>query len=161
MKNVLFVMLFALISIKGYSQNPWNPTRAYCDIVGTSNFTGTKNKIEVDFGQARNVTNGAYNRSLVDKDGKEIKFNSMVDALNYMAQLGWKFEQAYVLTENNKQNVYHYLLSRELKEGEEVDTGIYTRHDYKEDKKTNDAETKVQKTDKSSRKNRKRVDDIY
>ena len=31
----------------------------------------------------------------VDKDGAEIKFNSMVDAANYMVDRGWIFKQAY------------------------------------------------------------------
>ena len=104
---------------------------------------------------------GKYNRSLVDKDGKELKFNSMVDALNYMAQLGWRFEQAYVLTENtgvSKQNVYHYLLSKELSGDEKVDSGIYTRKDYKEDQE--------QEESKKGKKHQERVrddrdDDLY
>ena len=31
----------------------------------------------------------------LDENGEEIKFNSMVDAANYMVDRGWKFQQAY------------------------------------------------------------------
>ena len=31
----------------------------------------------------------------VDENGEEIKFNSMVDAANYMVDKGWNFQQAY------------------------------------------------------------------
>lgn len=164
MKKVVFVLLFMFVALGGYSQDLWNPTRVYCNIVGIGNFTGTKMKVSIDFGQARKLLDGNNNRSLVDKDGKDIKFNSMVDALNYMALLGWKFEQAYVLTEDagmSKQNVYHYLLSRELKEGESIDAGIYTRRDFKDDQKDNVQKVEEQELDKVSKKKRKVVDDVY
>ena len=150
-----------LFCISSFAQDPWNPTRVYCDIVGIGNFTGTKVKVSIDFGQARKFMDGKYNRSLVDKDGKELKFNSMVDALNYMAQLGWRFEQAYVLTENtgvSKQNVYHYLLSKELSGDEKVDSGIYTRKDYKEDQEKE--ESKKEKKHKERLRD-DRDDDLY
>lgn len=85
----------------------------------------------------------------------------MVDALNYMAQLGWRFEQAYVLTENtgvSKQNVYHYLLSKELSGDEKVDSGIYTRKDYKEDQEQE--ESKKEKKHKERLRD-DRDDDLY
>lgn len=156
-------MLFTLTALGSYSQDPWNPIRTYCEIVGTGNLTGTKVKIEIDFGQAQKFWSKHSDNFLVDADGKEIKFNSMVDALNYMAQFGWRFEQAYVITENtgmSKQNVYHYLLSRELKEGEGIDAGIYTRGDYKESQKTDDVKSDEPK-EKLFKKKRKIEDDIY
>lgn len=156
MKKLLFLSML-LFSICTFAQDPWNPTRVYCDIVGIGNLTGTKVKVSIDFGQARKFMDGNHNRSLVDENGKELKFNSMVDALNYMAQLGWKFEQAYVLTENtgmSKQNVYHYLLSKELTGNEKLDAGIYTRGDFKEEN--------TEKQEESPKEKRKRSnDDIY
>lgn len=38
-------------------------------------------------------------------------FNSMIDGMNYMGQLGWEFVQAYVVTSGN-QNVYRYVLKK-------------------------------------------------
>ena len=46
---------------------------------------------------------------MVDEEGKKIKFNSMIDALNYMGKFGWDFEQAYAVSMGNT-NVYHFLL---------------------------------------------------
>ena len=88
----------------------------------------------------------------------------MVDALNYMALFGWKFEQAYVITESSgmsKQNVYHYLLSKEL-DSENNNSGIYTRKDYKDDQ----AEEKTDKEENTKKegffkKEKGKVDDIY
>jgi hypothetical protein len=44
---------------------------------------------------------------------KKIKFNSMIDAMNFMGTQGWEFVQAYVMTDNN-QNVRHWLLKKEI-----------------------------------------------
>ena len=51
--------------------------------------SGTKVKIEVDFGQkAKWATPNA--RFLVDENGEQMNFNSMIDAVNYLAKLGWE-----------------------------------------------------------------------
>ena len=83
----------------------------YCQLVGTSNFLQTKVTVQIDFGQARKFFE--RNKRLMDKNGKPIKFNSMVDAMNYMGRMGWEFTQAYVVT-IGKQNVYHWLLKKKL-----------------------------------------------
>ena len=44
--------------------------RVYCELVGTANFTGTKVKVTVDFGQK--VTWGS-DQQLVGTDGKKLK----------------------------------------------------------------------------------------
>ena len=44
-----------------------------------------------------------------DENGEKMIFNSMIDALNYMTKNGFKFVNAYAITEDG-QNVYHYLL---------------------------------------------------
>lgn len=46
-----------------------------------------------------------------DENGKNIEFNSMVDAMNYFGKQGWEFVQAYAVTMGN-QNVYHWLLKK-------------------------------------------------
>lgn len=160
MKKLLFISML-LFSISSFAQDPWNPTRVYCEIVGTGNLTGTKVKIEIDFGQAKHFWTGSTDKFLVDKSGKEITFNSMVDALNYMSQFGWRFEQAYVVTENSsmsKQNVYHYLLSKELSGDTEMDSGIYTRRDFKDDKIE---KPKKEKVYKEKERGNKGNDDVY
>ena len=86
----------------------------YCEIVGTGNLLGTKiSRIEIDYGQEVSFWNQYNQRTLKDDSGKVVKFNSMVDALNYMGSLGWEFAQAYVVT-NGNQNVYHFLLKRKI-----------------------------------------------
>lgn len=75
--------------------------KVFCELLGHGKLFSTKVTVTVDFGQ-----NQWQNNKLVDETGKNIVFNSMVDAMNFMGKLGWEFEQAYVVTMGG-QNVYH------------------------------------------------------
>lgn len=57
----------------------------------------------------------------------------MVDAMNYLAKFRWKFEQAYVVTnESTNQNVYHWLLSKDIVSDDEIREGIITQKDFED-----------------------------
>ena len=144
MKKILMICFLAC-SLCLFAQE--KPHKCFCEIVGTGNITGTKVKVEIDFGQAKSFWGQHKDRFLVDEKGNKIKFNSMVDAMNYMAKFGWVFEQAYVITEKgiSDQNVYHFLLSKDIISDEEITDGIVTAKD-------------IQPTTK---KERKSGDDLY
>ena len=84
----------------------------YCMVLATSRFLSTKVTITVDFGQETHLFKYTDER-IKDEQGNVIKFNSVIDALNYMAKQGWIFVNAYAVTISN-QNVYHYVLRRRL-----------------------------------------------
>lgn len=104
---------------------------------------GKNAKVEVDFGGQSGWWNDGRDL-LVDENGKDIKFNSMVDAMNYMGERGWTFEAAYVVTVSN-QNVIHWLMSKEIPMEADSREGIQQRRDVKKDKK------KEKKKDKKQR----------
>ena len=85
----------------------------YIQIVGTSKMMSNKLTIKVDFGQEDKMFSMKDQR-LKDADGKRVKFNSMIDALNFFAESGYEFVNAYAIDTGNR-NVYHYMLRR--KEG--------------------------------------------
>ena len=123
----IFITLFAVaLCVFAYAGEG---RKVFCQIVGQGNGFTPKVKISIDYGQEMKF--GSDNR-LVDESGQVIKFNSMIDALNYMGSKGWDFEQAYAITMGNV-NVYHYLLSKELSEGEEINAGIKTKQNFKQD----------------------------
>ena len=82
----------------------------YVQIVGTSRLLSNKLSIEIDFGQENKIFSDKDTR-VKDANGKNLIFNSMIDALNFMTQNGYEFVQAYAITVSN-QNVYHYLLRK-------------------------------------------------
>lgn len=119
-KSLLILLAFVSLSVMAA-----NPHRVYCELLGKSKFFSAKVKVSIDFGQ-----NPYESKNLVNEKGKSITFNSMVDAMNYMGKLGWNFEQAYVVT-NNNQNVYHWLLSKEIGENGNIKEGFKTKEDFK------------------------------
>lgn len=150
MKKCLFLLLM-LISMNVMGQDTH---RVYCELLGTGRIFSNKVTVSVDFGQYTSFWKSYSNQFLVDENGKKIKFNSMVDAMNYMGRLGWEFEQAYVITHGN-QNVYHWLLSKKISDGEEIDAGFTTKERYKE------AEEQSEEQDKSKKRRRVTNDDVY
>ena len=81
----------------------------YCEIVGTSKFLSTKVNVVVDYGEAHSFF---QDRRIIDEQTGEVaKFNSMVDALNYMGDKGWEFVQAYDIGSGGS-FVYHWLLKK-------------------------------------------------
>jgi hypothetical protein len=84
-------------------------TEEYCMVVATSNLLGTKVSISVDKGQEVKLFRNTG--AVKDDEGKLKKFNTVVDALNYMNEDGWEFVDAYSVTVG-QQNVYHYMMKR-------------------------------------------------
>lgn len=109
-------------------------SRVYIELLGYgTNFFGlNKNvKVVVDLGQFQSVFKAYY---LLDENGKEIKFNSMVHAMNYMGERGWKFVQAYAIGGGGKY-VYHWLLYKDVKDKSEIYDGIKVKYTETDPKK--------------------------
>ena len=83
----------------------------YVEIVGTSRVLSSKLTIEIDFGQENKLFSSDKDTRVKDANGRNMIFNSMIDALNFMTKNGYEFVQAYAVTTSN-QNAYHYLLRK-------------------------------------------------
>lgn len=84
----------------------------YILIVGEGKMFSDKVSVKIDFGQNTKFFSSKDEMFIRDKEGERVKFNSMVDALNYLSGHGFQFVQAYAITLGN-QNVYHYLMRKE------------------------------------------------
>lgn len=133
MKKIL-VVLMLICSINAFSQENDGIRKVFCELLGTGKFMSAKINVVVDFGQETNIWTGAAKQYLVDEDGKAKNFNSMVDAMNFMGNLGWNFEQAYVVT-IGQQNVFHWLLSKDVTSSDELKEGFKTKADFNKEKK--------------------------
>ena len=116
MKKLLFVLALAFIGQQVFSQTVNDvPIKdidvAYVQIVGYSKLMSTKLNISIDFGQATNIWTKGAKTVVKDENGKMMKFNSMIYALNFMNDNGYEFETAYAFAIGN-QNVYHFLLKK-------------------------------------------------
>lgn len=104
--------------------------RVYCEIVERKTM-GKKVKVMIDFGQKRKLR--PSQQTLVDESGKEIVFNSKIDALNHMDSLGWRFLQAYTVVSGSSgdngstSSEIHWLLCKDIVEGENPHKGLSTK----------------------------------
>lgn len=124
---MMLVAIFAIgASHKTLAQQP-EQIRVYAELlgIGTNIFGLNKNvNVTVDMGQYQSTVK-AY--TLQDENGKDIKFNSMVAAMNYMGQRGWKLVQTYVVT-TNKQQVCHWLLYKDVNDASEIMEGLNVKN---------------------------------
>ena len=129
MKKILVIMLVAIVAF-GFSTTvsaEEQIQRVYAELLGTgTNFLNlNKNvKVSVDLGQFQSATK-AY--TLLDDNGKDIKFNSMVAAMDYKGERGCKFIQAYVVTVSN-QNVLHWLLYKDVTDPAQIKEGLNVKN---------------------------------
>lgn len=107
MKRIFLLFTICLLPLFCNAQKNY----VYCELVGTGKVLSSKVNVQADFGQKTSIWKGVD--YVKGDDEKPIKFNSMVDAMNYFGQQGWEFVQAYVVSTNN-QNVYHWLLKKEV-----------------------------------------------
>ena len=122
MKQLLTIIAFIFAMQFSYAQdqvelNKKDAKEEYCMILATSKLLSTKLTIQVDFGQEWSFWKDK--RSLKDETGKRIVFNSVIDALNYMAADGWEFVNAYAIA-TGQQSVYHYVMKRDLTEADKT-----------------------------------------
>jgi hypothetical protein len=95
MKKLLFLVTIGLFTQISFSQvfvsdqNINDLDITYVQLVGvnTSMF-GVKIKVFVDYGQKAKLMKAD---GIKDSEGKVKKFNSMMDALNFMDKNGWKY----------------------------------------------------------------------
>lgn len=123
MKKLLLIL--ALIPLFAMGQKPY---KVYCQIVGSETLSGEV-KIRIDFGQDR-----FDNNKLVDEKGEDVKFNSMMDAVNYISKRGWDFEQTYAFSVGGN-GVYHYMFSKQVTDDSQIKDGILIKEDFKKKKK--------------------------
>lgn len=127
MKKIIAMLLVAIFAIGASSKamaQEAEQMRVYAELLGTAtNFLGlNKNvKVTIDMGQFQSAFK-AY--TLQDGNGKDIKFNSMVAAMNYMGQRGWKFVQTYIIGDAKNGYVYHWLLYKDVNNAEEIMEGL-------------------------------------
>lgn len=65
----------------------------------------------------------------VDDTGKEINFNSMVDAANYMVKRGRVFQQTYSSIYSGNP-IIHWILFKDTETMEKAKEGIITKEEY-------------------------------
>ncbi len=109
MKSIL-VTLFLFASLSSLAQDT-TKVEQYCEVVATGRLLSNKVTIDIDYGEERSIWKDHRVRT---DEGKLKKFNSVVDAVNYLGKDGWKLVNAFPISTGNGPMVYHYVFKKEF-----------------------------------------------
>lgn len=119
MKKLFVVMIVLFSYAKGFSQEDPMKVEQYCEVVATPRLLSTKVTIDIDYGEERSVWR---DNRLKEENGRLKKFNSVIDALNYMGKEGWKLVNAFPVNTSGSSAsisfVYHYVFKKSFLKSE-------------------------------------------
>lgn len=101
-------MLFT--SIGTFAQTDSVKVEQYCQVIATPRLLSNRVTISIDFGEERSIWR---DNRLKTYDGKVKKFNTIIDALNFMGRDGWLFINAYPVTIGTGE-VYHFAFKKQF-----------------------------------------------
>jgi hypothetical protein len=109
MKKIL-LFLVMLITLRSFAQDT-TYIEQYCRLDISERPLSNKVAIDVDFGESRRLF--ADYRLRDEETGKLKKFNSIIDALNYMGSQGWSLVNAFQVNSNKSTSPsYEYIFKK-------------------------------------------------
>ncbi|HEY8687989.1 MAG TPA: DUF4177 domain-containing protein [Chitinophagaceae bacterium] len=116
MKTIIISAIILLSSFQLFAQSDADKVEQYAEVVATPRLLSSKVTIDIDYGEERSIWKD--NRIKTD-EGKLKKFNTVVDALNYMGKEGWKLVNAFpYISGNGNTQVYHYVFRKSFSKSE-------------------------------------------
>lgn len=124
MNRFLLAAFLSFIGIVLFAQTPY---KTYCNLIGDENSLKKGIvSVRIDYGQEDLKDN-----KFVDENGKEIKFRTMVSAMNFMSKLGWQLEQVYNrIDQVDGSPIIIWVLSKKITSEEEITKGFQTKRMY-------------------------------
>lgn len=104
MKKIIILNLVLVIAFASKAQSDSSKIEQYCQIIAIPKFLSNKVTIDIDFGEQKSFWK---DERLKNYDGKLKKFNTIIDALNFMGKQGWIFINAYPVRLANTE-IYHF-----------------------------------------------------
>lgn len=104
MKKYIIIAIVLLVSFNSFSQTDTTKIEQYCEVIATPRLLSNKVTLEVNYGEEKSYWRDTR---LKNDDGRLKKFNTIVDALNYMGKDGWIFVNAYPVKFGDIQ-IYHF-----------------------------------------------------
>jgi uncharacterized membrane protein YfhO len=103
MKNILILTLL-FCSLHSFAQKDTIKVEQFCQIIAVPRLLSNKVTIDIDFGEEKKFWNDTRLKTWEDKVKK---FNTIIDAMNYMGKQGWSFINAYPVR-NNDTEIFHF-----------------------------------------------------
>lgn len=114
MKKVLIISIVLMSSVVLNAQTDTTKVEQYCQLIATPRLLSNKVTIDIDFGDEKSFWRD--NRLKTD-GGKLKKFNTIIDAMNYMGREGWIFINAYPVRMGETE-IYHFAFKKQFTKSE-------------------------------------------
>ena len=108
MKKIIIIGIISVTSFTSFSQSDTTKIEQYCEVVATPRLLSNKVTIDINYGEEKSIWKDTR---LKTDEGKLKKFNTVIDALNYMGKDGWILVNAFPVINGNAQ-IYHYVFKK-------------------------------------------------
>ncbi len=109
MKKMILVPVILFSCLTSFSQADTSKIEQYCAVVATPRLLSSRVTIDIDYGEGRSIWK---DNRLKTEEGRVKKFNSVIDALNYMGNNGWQLVNAFPISTGSNTFVYHYVFRK-------------------------------------------------
>jgi len=114
MKKLLTIGIFLISTMISNAQTDSSKVEQYCQVIATPRLLSNKVTIDIDFGEEKSF----WRDTRLKTDGGELKkFNTVIDALNYMGMAGWVFINAYPVRMGETE-IYHFAFKKQFSKSE-------------------------------------------
>lgn len=110
MKKLVIISIVLLNSIVSTAQNDTSGVEQYCQVIATPRLLSNRVTIDIDFGEEKSF----WRDTRLKTDGGKIKkFNTVIDAINYMGREGWIFINAFPVRMGETE-IYHFAFKKQF-----------------------------------------------
>ncbi|MBC8051912.1 MAG: hypothetical protein H7Y13_02495 [Sphingobacteriaceae bacterium] len=114
MKKFLLMGIILSSSLISNAQSDTTKVEQYCQLIMTPRLLSNKVTIDLDFG----IEKSFWSDTRVKTDALTLKkFNTIIDALNYMGKAGWMFINAYPV-KTSQTEIYHFAFKKQFLKSE-------------------------------------------
>jgi hypothetical protein len=114
MKQIVITGMILLNSMIAMAQTDTSKVEQYCQVIAKPRLLSNKVTIDIDFGDEKSFWRDTR---LKTEAGKIRKFNTIIDALNYMGREGWVFINAFTVRIGDEET-YHFAFKKQFPRSE-------------------------------------------
>lgn len=114
MKKIVAIGIFLISTMLANAQADSSKVEQYCQVIVTPRLLSKKVTIDIDYGEEKKFWRDTR---LKTDEGEVKKFNTVIDALNYMGMAGWVFINAYPVRMGETE-IYHFAFKKQFSKSE-------------------------------------------
>jgi hypothetical protein len=108
MKKILAIGILLISTLISNAQSDTSKVEQYCQVIATPRLLSNKVTIDIDYGDEKSFW---HDTRFKTDAGRLKKFNTVVDAINYMGREGWIFINAYPVRMGQTE-IFHFAFKK-------------------------------------------------